>query len=337
MKNLLSLLLLTSSIILGSCASKKDAEQSDLETDDAKNVASDTVQSQTENEETFLTIEAQFIEFHLGDASHFIFVDGTGETWDFADCNSTDFEFERLLETAEMNSENQGWGSNTELQEKWFKISYSLEERAQYIDGPIVMVEIIQEAELIDKVASSDQTNTSFTLASNIMNESVEGFVYYGNKSPDGKVELVSEPIDPTSYEVTIKSASSNKIVEGVYLSPIKNYWSENSEYVILNNADTYAGAGTYSLLVLNAASAAYVSITADQLVEGVDVGDREMLYIKNIVWLNDQSFFIEAYVGYLGYSGHPGIDNNRKSKLGDKFANTDDIISLPIRKYTIN
>lgn len=61
------------------------------------------------------------------------------------------------------------------------------------------------------------------------------------------------------------------------------------------------------------------------------------MLSIKNVVWLNDQSFFVEAYVNYLGYSGHPGIDNNLKTKLGDNFANTDDIITLPIRKFTIN
>ena len=73
-----------------------------------------------------------------------------------------------------------------------------------------------------------------------------------------------------------------------------------------------------------------------DQLFDGIDVGDREMLNVKNIVWLNDQSFYIESYVSYLGYSGHPGIDSNLKNKLGDKFANTDDIVTLPTRKYTI-
>ena len=169
------------------------------------------------------------------------------------------------------------------------------------------------------------------------MNEPLEGFVYSGNKSPEGSVELVSELIDPTSYKVIMKSASSNKIVEGVELSPLKNYWSENGKYVILDNVDSYAGSGTYSVVLLNVESVKYVSIDMDQLFEGIDVGDREMLYIKNIVWLNDQSFFIESYVGYLGYSGHPGIDANLKAKLGDKFANTDDIVALPIRKYTIN
>jgi hypothetical protein len=335
MKIQLLLLLLTSSIILGSCAVKKDTKEYNLETADAKNVSTDTVQSQTAK--AILTIEAQFIDFSLGDASHFNFVDISGKKWDFAGCNSKEFEFERILDTAEINSENQGWGSTKELQGKWFKISYSLEERAQYIDGPIGTVKIIHEAELIEKVFSGDKTNTSFTLESNIIREPLEGFVYSGNKSPDGTVELESEQMDPSSYTVTIKSASINKTVLGVDLSPIKNYWSENNKYVILNNADTYAGSGTFSLLVLNIASAAYVTIDTDQLVEGIDVGDREMLYIKNIVWLSDKSFFVEAYVGYLGYSGHPGIDNNRKAKLGDKFANTDDIITLPIRKYTIN
>jgi hypothetical protein len=199
-------------------------------------------------------------------------------------------------------------------------------------------VKTIQEAELFEKNSNDTKTNSVFSLESNIMKErSLEGFVYYGNKSPNGSVELVSESIDPTSDKITVKSATSNKTVEGVYLSPLKNYWSENGNYVILNNIDTYAGSGTYSIVLLNIESVKYVSINMDQLFEGIDVGEREMLYIKNIVWLNDQSFFIESYVGYLGYSGHPGIDNNLKNQLGDKFANTDDIVTLPTRKYTIN
>ncbi|MFT5864231.1 MAG: hypothetical protein ACI828_002905 [Flavobacteriales bacterium] len=344
MKNLSVLLLLTSTILFGSCAEKTDAKVSNLESDnvktviesdDVKTISIDTVQPQIEND--YLTIEAQFIEFYLGDASHFNFVDESGTTWDFSGCNSTDFEFERLLATEEINSDNQGWGSNKELQDKWFKISYSMEEREQYIDGPMATVKIIQEAELIDKVASAANTNTNFTLESTIMNEPIEGFVYSGNESPDGTVELQTEQMDPTSYTVAIKSGGISKTVTGVDLSPIKNYWSENNKYVVLDNADTYAGSGTFSLLLLNVVSAAYVSIDIAQLMEGVDPGDREMLSIKNVVWLNDKSFFVEAYVSYLGYSGHPGIDDNLKTKLGDNFANTDDIITLPIRKFTIN
>jgi hypothetical protein len=298
--------------------------------------ATDTIQ--TEKEETLLTIKAQFIDFNLGDTSHYTFKDLSGNHWDFSRCNSKNFEFSRLLDEAEMNTHNQGWGSTKELQGKWFKISYSLEERPLYQDGPMGTVQIIQEAELMEKFSTDTKTNDVFSLESNIMKvPSLEGFVYSGNKSPKRSVELVIEPIDPTSDKVTIKSASSNKTVEGVYLSPLKNYWSENGKYVILNNVDTYAGSGTYSIVLLNVESVKYVSTDMDQLFEGIDVGDREMLYIKNIVWLNDQSFFIESYVSYLGYSGHPGIDADLKNKLGDTFAKTDDIVTLPTRKYTIN
>jgi hypothetical protein len=289
-----------------------------------------------EKEEALLTIEAKFIDFHLGDASHYTFEDVTGNYWDFSRSNSKNFEFSRLLDEAEMNTDNQGWGSAKELQGKWFTISYSFEERPLYQDGPMGTVKTIQEAELIEKVSNKNKANSMFSLESSIMKEPLERFVYSGNKSPDGSVELISEPIDPTSNKIIIKSALSSKTVEGVYLSPLKNYWSENGKYVILDNVDTYAGSGTYSIVLLNVESLKYVSIDMDQLFEGVDVGDREMLYVKNIVWLNDQSFFIESYVGYLGYSGHPGIDTNLKNKLGDKFANTDDIVTLPTRKYTI-
>ncbi|MFT6922175.1 MAG: hypothetical protein ACJA1C_001177 [Crocinitomicaceae bacterium] len=329
------LLLLVSFILLGSCGVKKDSEKDFSETDNANNVSIDTVQ--TEKEETLLTIEAQFIDFQLGDASHYSFVDVSGRKWNFSDCNTKNFEFERLLDSAEINDENQGWGSTKELQGKWFKISYSFDDRELYIDGPIGTVQIIQEAELIEKVSNGNKTNAVPSLESTTMKEPLEGFVYSGNKSPEGSVELVSELIDPTSYKVSVKSTSSNKTIEGVGLSPLKNYWSENGKYVILDNVDSYAGSGTYSVVLLNVESVKYVSIDMDQLFDGIDVGDREMLYIKNIVWLNDQSFFIESYVGYLGYSGHPGIDANLKTKLGDKFANTDDIVTLPIRKYTIN
>jgi len=299
--------------------------------------SSDTVvNNKTEIEESLLTIEAQFIDFQLGDASHYTFKDVSGNYWDFSRCNSKNFEFSRLLDEAEMNTDNQGWGSTKELQGKWFKIGYTFEERPLYQDGPMGTVRTIQEAELIEKVLNDTKANSVFSLESNIMKVPLEIFVYTGNKSPDGSVELVSEEIDPTSTKIIIRSALSSKTVEGVYLSPLKNYWSENGKYVILNNVDTYAGSGTYSIVLLHVESVKYVSIDMDQLFDGIDVGDREMLNVKNIVWLNDQSFYIESYVSYLGYSGHPGIDSNLKNKLGDKFANTDDIVTLPTRKYTI-
>lgn len=39
------------------------------------------------------------------------------------------------------------------------------------------------------------------------MNEPIEGFVYSGNESPDGTVELQTEQMDPTSFTVAIKLA----------------------------------------------------------------------------------------------------------------------------------
>jgi hypothetical protein len=109
------------------------------------------VTDKTEIEESLLTIEAKYIDFQLGDASHYTFEDVSGNYWDFSRCNSKNFEFSRLLDEAEMNTGNQGWGSTKELQGKWFKISYSFEERPLYQDGPMGTVKTIHEAEQIEK------------------------------------------------------------------------------------------------------------------------------------------------------------------------------------------
>ncbi|MDW7692832.1 hypothetical protein R9C00_11135 [Flammeovirgaceae bacterium SG7u.111] len=338
-------LLLITCLLLGACAEKsstsEDTALDALVTDvveTAPVVASaDMVKPQPQPEETndYLTVEAQFMYFSLGDASHYVFEDATGKGWSFGGCNAG-VSFEEGLSEAEANMDNQGWGSNKELQGKWFKLSYTEEERQLYIDGPMGVVEIIQKAEPIEKPSKVYKSKTGFPLEAITMEAPVEGFVHMGNKNPEGTVELESEEMEPSSYRVTVKSTGVDRTIFGTVLSPVGMYWPEYSEYVVLDNADTYAGSGTYSIVVLNTESGAYTVIDKEQLLEGVDVGDREMLNIKNIVWVNNYSFSIDANVSYLGYSGHPGIDQNRKTKLGEKFADTVDVVTLPIKKYRI-
>lgn len=110
------------------------------------------VEEKTESELTpedgTKTIIAKFVKFSLGDASHYIFKDESGDTWDFGGCDSKNFIFENELDESESNSDNQGWGSNKELQGKWFVISYYQKEEPLYIDGPIGMVNVIKEVKL---------------------------------------------------------------------------------------------------------------------------------------------------------------------------------------------
>ncbi|MBT8220254.1 MAG: hypothetical protein KJP00_10530 [Bacteroidia bacterium] len=97
------------------------------------------------------SVKARFIEFYLGDTEHYIFEDEAGKRWDFAGSQSSKFEFARELDDQEANESNQGWGSNTDLQGKWFKLTYEQREQEQYIDGPIGIVEIISQAMLVEK------------------------------------------------------------------------------------------------------------------------------------------------------------------------------------------
>ena len=150
MKNLSFLLL--SIIILVSCSGKSDKspEKKPISLPEISAAATNLESGEDPKVETF-SIKARFTEFHLGDAEHYLFEDESGNSWDFAGSECQKFDFARELNEKEVDESNQGWGSNIDLQGKWFKLSYVKREQPKYIDGPIVMVEIISEAVLIEK------------------------------------------------------------------------------------------------------------------------------------------------------------------------------------------
>ena len=96
-------------------------------------------------------VKAKFLEFSLGDASHFSFTTHKGKPMDFGGCEAKNVKFSRLLPEAEMNTDNQGWGSNKELQGKWFLLTYKIVEREMYIDGPIGKVKVITKAQRVGR------------------------------------------------------------------------------------------------------------------------------------------------------------------------------------------
>jgi hypothetical protein len=108
------------------------------------------LEPETEPKSESFTVKAQFIDFELGDASHYGFEDASGKHWDFRGCNSKTLDFVYELDEKEANESNQGWGSNKKLQGKWFRLTIVKVEQPEYIDGPITMADIIQEAVLIE-------------------------------------------------------------------------------------------------------------------------------------------------------------------------------------------
>lgn len=99
----------------------------------------------------FFKIRARFIEFQLGDAEHYLFVDESGKSWDFSGSECKNVHFNQELSEDEADDKNQGWGSNIELQGKWFELTYIKREQPQYIDGPVITVNIIYDAVAVDK------------------------------------------------------------------------------------------------------------------------------------------------------------------------------------------
>ena len=95
-------------------------------------------------------IKAKFIAFELGDASHFMFEDEQGNPLDFGQNEDKTYDFSRELPEAEASMDNQGWGSQKELQGKWFEIRYEVQQLPMYQDGPVGDVEVILEAKLLE-------------------------------------------------------------------------------------------------------------------------------------------------------------------------------------------
>jgi len=111
-------------------------------TDSSKKIA---INSSKKNEQN---ITAMFVEFSLGDASHYTFKDKAGKIWDFADCKDKQFTFGIELPASKASTENQGWASNKTLQGKWFELTYEYVTQPEYQDGPMVKVPIITKASL---------------------------------------------------------------------------------------------------------------------------------------------------------------------------------------------
>ncbi len=120
-------------------------------TDSVKVILDPKPESETELGNESFTVTAKFKYFKLGDAEHYWFEDESGKYWNFAGCNSKVYDFARELNENEADESNQGWGSNEDLQGKWFLLTIVKIEQPEYIDGPIVMANIIQEAVLIEE------------------------------------------------------------------------------------------------------------------------------------------------------------------------------------------
>ena len=134
--------------VLASCNNTPTKEKETKDTTVVSSIDSSKKQVADTSKKNELTITAMFVEFSLGDASHYTFKDQTGKIWDFADCKDKQFSFGIELPAKKTNTENQGWSSNKTLQGKWFELTYEYVTQPEYQDGPMVKVPVITKASL---------------------------------------------------------------------------------------------------------------------------------------------------------------------------------------------
>lgn len=322
------------SILLISC----EDNQATIKTSDTNaEVADSSSQKEINKEPTeeTTTIEVQFVEFSFDDSEHYIFKDDQGKIWDFSSCNSEVYKFSRLLPENESNEENQGWGSNEHLIGKWFKIEYYKTIRQLYIDGPEGEVEIIHSATLI----ADKQVNLTgdFKLKIKEFKEDKHSFSHTGITSPNGSTKLLLTDVDHGFVTIEVRSNFNTFTIKDLLVSPAEIVWSASGEFILIHEKDFYTGAGSNGITIINLTSGKYQKISSEIMHEGTDVGLREKLNIYNLVWLDENTFAFKASVTYQGESGHPGIDQNRKSKLGEHFAKTSDSLILTPRRVEIS
>ena len=104
-----------------------------------------TVKTETRDKDSIMFVKAKFIEYKLGDASHYTFEDASGIMWDFGGNDQAKDIFAAKLPVNKSNETNQGWTSNKEMQGKWFDIKYHYKTQPQYTDGPMAQVPVIIE------------------------------------------------------------------------------------------------------------------------------------------------------------------------------------------------
>jgi hypothetical protein len=137
---------LTATILLAvlflSCDNSATKQEDAIKKDSSLPVTENKIKIDS-NTERPLTLTAQFVDFTLGDASHFIFKDKAGKSWDFGDNKDSLFKFAAELPKNKANEMNQGWGPDKRLQGKWFDITYIYKDQPEYTDGPMAKVPII--------------------------------------------------------------------------------------------------------------------------------------------------------------------------------------------------
>jgi hypothetical protein len=130
-------------------APKKDSITTTTEKETPKEEEKKTETPKEENKAQ--ATKMQFVDFSFGDAEHYIFKDEKGKEFEFGRNEDRTIDFAVELSKNETTSENQGFGANKKLLNKWFMIEYTTKKMPLYQDGPEGNVMVITKATPSDK------------------------------------------------------------------------------------------------------------------------------------------------------------------------------------------
>lgn len=152
-------------------------------------------------------------------------------------------------------------------------------------------------------------------------------FIYQKEESPDGSISVSIRGQDPTSSVLLVRSGDEEAFVEKLFFQADKVFWSNDSRYVAFGDDDNYAGSGNRGFLIVDVGRKTFIAVETVKLGAGQERGKRDMFKLSKICWLppGDRVMFSLA-VDYMGSSGHPGIDEERKDRLGDNFGKSDPV-----------
>ena len=129
-------------------AIKQGDDKTVVATDSSKPVEANKNVATPSTKENVMNITAKFVEFSLGDISHYIFEDKAGKSWDFTDCNDSSYKFAVELPKNKANETNQGWASEKKLQGKWFDIKYVNKDGRELTNGNMDSIAVILEVKI---------------------------------------------------------------------------------------------------------------------------------------------------------------------------------------------
>lgn len=144
------------------------------------------------------------------------------------------------------------------------------------------------------------------------------------------EVEFTREEGDPGCYSPVVHFKNGDSLVyEDCFGFEVEELELQG-KWMGLINTDYYAGAGDWSVVVLNLEGDILYAGGVDlaNKKEGIEIGQRDFYTLSIVDFPKPGVMVVSAQVNFRGYSGHPGIESNWKAELGDDW-NVDDPVDL--------